>query len=93
MRHLPADAALWRSVNPERATWTLERHLLAGAVDALRVANWQRAGSKRNKRPKPLPRPGIGEPSRIGDPSQLDPAEIRALLDARKPRPAEEVSR
>jgi hypothetical protein len=34
-------------------------HLLAGVVDELRVANWQRTDRK-SPVPKPIPRPGDG---------------------------------
>lgn len=46
-------------------TWTLNDHLLAGAVDALRGANWQRGGAKGSK-PKPIPRPGTSTQARHG---------------------------
>ena len=38
--------------------WTVDQHLLASIVDLLAAANWQRAGNRKNPRPKPLPRPG-----------------------------------
>lgn len=37
--------------------WTIEAQLLAEAVDALNMANWQRAGRRHAPRPKRLPRP------------------------------------
>lgn len=45
--------------------WGLQEHLTAAAVDELRVANWQRANEgvkkgQQSPRPKPLPRPGVG---------------------------------
>ena len=86
LRQLPADAALWRSLDAERATWTLDRHLLAGIFDLLALANWQRGGAKRKDRPKPFPRPGVSGPKRVGDASRLTPAKARELLDSRKPR-------
>lgn len=39
--------------------WTLDAHLAALTVDALHAANWQRAGKKGARRPKPIPRPGV----------------------------------
>lgn len=39
--------------------WTLDAHLAALEVDALHVGNWQRAGRKGARRPKPIPRPGV----------------------------------
>lgn len=49
------------------AVWGLNEHLLAAAVDALNVANWQRSqdGSTGRNYPQPLTRPGVG-PQRIG---------------------------
>lgn len=38
--------------------WGSTEHLLAAAVDVLRVGNWQRAQNKRAPRPKPIDRPG-----------------------------------
>lgn len=40
--------------------WTFEAHLLAGVVDALNVANWQRVG-RNSGRPKPIKRPGVAD--------------------------------
>ncbi|WP_425591812.1 DUF5361 domain-containing protein [Actinomyces procaprae] len=42
--------------------WGLTEHLLAAAVDALNIANWQRANAGKkapSPRPKPIPRPGV----------------------------------
>lgn len=43
------------------AVWGIHEHLLASAVDALRVANWQRSadGAKGRNYPEPIPRPGV----------------------------------
>jgi len=57
------------------AMWGLTEHLLAAAVDALHVANWQRSadGQKGRNYPEPIERPGIRQPERIGsDPVSLD---------------------
>jgi hypothetical protein len=72
----------WQKL-PETATceavhgrrWTTTEQLLAGAVDVLQAANWQRAGKKTAAKPKPVPRPweqsrtqAIGkDPIAIGD--------------------------
>lgn len=42
---------------PEHVGWDLHAHLLAGVLDALNGANYQRSGGKGQK-PKPIPRPG-----------------------------------
>lgn len=54
--------------------WGLTEHLLASAVDALAVGNWQRQGKKGTRRPKPIPRPGSSHQTRVG-------AEPLALAD------------
>jgi hypothetical protein len=59
VRQLPQESATWRSIDPEAAMWTLDAHLAALQVDAVHVGNWQRAGKKGARRPKPVPRPGV----------------------------------
>jgi hypothetical protein len=50
---------------------------LARVVDLLALANWQRSGKKRGRKPKPVPRPK--QQTRIGStPRPLD--EMDALL-------------
>lgn len=72
----------------DESTWTLDRQLLAAAVDALRVANWQRSEGKKKDYPKPIPRPGVGPSvTRIGDASHFTPAQARALIESRRPPP------
>lgn len=56
---LPRDSATFRSVDPDGATWGLEAHLLALAIDVLNIGNWQRTGKKGTPRPKPVQRPGV----------------------------------
>lgn len=76
VRQLPPESATWQSfTGPE--PWGTTEHLLALIVDVLQIANWQRAGDKRAKRPEPLPRPGMaGGPRR----SDLTPAQMRRRL-------------
>ena len=56
---LEADqgSAIARCEVGESAVWTVDTHLLAGVLDALNGANFQRGGG-RGKRPSPVPRPG-----------------------------------
>lgn len=56
---LEADqgSAIARYELGESAFWTVDTHLLAGVLDALNGANFQRGGGK-GKRPEPVPRPG-----------------------------------
>ena len=56
---LEADqgSAIARCELGESAFWTVDTHLLAGVLDALNGANFQRGGG-RGKKPTPIPRPG-----------------------------------
>ena len=56
---LEADqgSAIARCELGESAFWTVDTHLLAGVLDALNGANFQRGGGK-GKKPTPIPRPG-----------------------------------
>lgn len=77
LRHLPPESATWQAVAGPDAVWSTTDHLLALVVDVLQVANWQRAGDKRAKRPEPLPRPGMPGRARR---SALSPAQMRRRL-------------
>jgi hypothetical protein len=61
VERLPQDSATTRAIQGEDAAWSLADHLMAAAVDALNIANWQRSedGSKGRNRPRPIPRPGV----------------------------------
>jgi hypothetical protein len=39
------------------ARWSTEAQLMAFALDALHLGNWQRAGKRTAPKPKPIPRP------------------------------------
>lgn len=63
--------------------WTLDQHLLALAVDAMRIANWQRSkdGSKASKRPKPIsPLAQQKKPMQRGDTGGQSRAAVVAIL-------------
>jgi hypothetical protein len=83
LRWLPRESALWRSMHGDRADWDLQSHLLADIVDLLAAANWQRGGGK-GTRPKPVKRAKARNVT--GDASRLSQAQIRAVLDARRPK-------
>lgn len=51
------------ALDGETAVWGLTEQLLAAIADGVRVGNWQRGGDKKVKRPKPIPRPGVVDPS------------------------------
>ncbi|MBJ8342775.1 hypothetical protein JGU71_28185 [Antrihabitans sp. YC3-6] len=60
IKHLPKTSALRQLRFPDDG-WNLQAHLLAIVIDLLAGANWQRGGDKHASRPKPMPRPGVGE--------------------------------
>jgi len=57
--NLPAESATVRAMVGDSAAWSTEAHLTALVVDALNVANWQRAARKGSTRPTPIQRPGM----------------------------------
>ena len=60
---LPADAATVRAQHGPEAAWGVSEQLLALAVDALHVANWQRADPKKaGKPPVKVPTPWSAKP-------------------------------
>lgn len=68
-----------QAVHPA-ARWGATEYLLAGIGDVLALANWQRSGSKKIKRPEPMPRPGDDNARAV----KADPDETRRrLLDQR----------
>lgn len=63
------DNALARAIRGEDWPWGLPEMLLADAADSLRWLVWSKtpAAQKNRGQPKPIPRPGIAKPERIGD--------------------------
>lgn len=61
--------------------WTFDQHLLAIAVDALRVANWQRSkdGQRGTRRPKPISPLAPRRGTTYGR-TAADPDEVKAYL-------------
>jgi len=62
VKHRRPDSALSRALDPDWHWRTIEPNLLAAVVDILRIMAWQNTkdGSKNRRRPKPVPRPGVG---------------------------------
>ncbi|MFC4124938.1 DUF5361 domain-containing protein [Nocardia rhizosphaerae] len=62
------ESALYRTIVTDWR-WGLSEMLLADAVDSLRWLMWAKTkdGQRNRNRPKPVPRPGIAQPERIGD--------------------------
>lgn len=59
VKQSPRDSAIYRSVIGEGHEWGLTEHIFAGVFDLLAVANWQRGGDEKAKRPDRLERPGV----------------------------------
>jgi hypothetical protein len=78
LRHLPREAATVQAQHGDKVAWGTTEYLLAAAVDALNVANWQRQRKKGAKRPKPITRPGDG-PKKYGTKHSIP--EMRRILD------------
>lgn len=75
VRKLPPESATARSVHGLQVLWGPAEHLLAGTLDTLAMANWQRGGGKGSK-PKPIDRPGSSERTK----STLSPREMEVRL-------------
>lgn len=85
-----ADSALVREIEGnESHQWDLDAHLLAGILDSLNSANWQRGGG-RGRRPQPVPRPGVTEvEKKVVGKKAVSIEELDAFLSARSiPDPA-----
>lgn len=59
VRQSPAGSAIHRAHAGPDHIWGLHEQLLAAIFDSLAVANWQRGGDEKAKRPEPLERPGV----------------------------------
>lgn len=59
-----ADSAIARAMYPNEVAWGVTDYLLAAAVDALAVGNWQRdrANGGKSRKPKPVQRPRVRKP-------------------------------
>lgn len=55
---LPPDSAFWRATR-KADDWSPTEIMLADVFDVLALGNWQRAGSDKNPRPVPYPRPWV----------------------------------
>lgn len=77
---LEADqgSAIARCELGESAFWTVDTHLLAGVLDALNGANFQRGGG-RGKRPSPIPRPDT--PNATTEPTRDDGSTLFGGMD------------
>jgi hypothetical protein len=84
LRALPRDSATAHAVLGEDAAWGTSEMLLASAVDALNVGNWQRCGGK-GRRPKRIARPGTTQGQRLGR-SDMTPDETVAYLAQFQPQ-------
>jgi hypothetical protein len=76
----PDRSALALERNPDDAGWSLTDHLLAEAVDALRLLLWAKTkdGEKNRNRPVPVERPGRRPEKSTKKPINID--EMRERL-------------
>lgn len=60
---------LFAEISPESAGWGRVEMLLAQAVDTLNWLRWAKTTDAKYNRnhPKPIPRPGVEKPEKIGD--------------------------
>ncbi|NJQ14228.1 hypothetical protein [Streptomyces bohaiensis] len=86
-----ASAYAWARC-AEGGAWPIDIELLAGSVDALSVANWQRSkkASQASSAPKPIKRPNKTEALRGEAKAELE-TRGRRLLERQRPRPAASV--
>lgn len=93
IRHLPNESATARAQVGEAGRWSDTEYLLALVADGIAAGNWQRAviaGAKPKPRPpKPIPRPGVVDGTRLGRTS-LTPDEVKAFLHRFDPPPDDE---
>lgn len=75
---LPSDCCLARTVSPG-AVWSTEAHLLAGVIDNLAWANWQRSGKKNAPKPRPVQRPGTRSGTETVKGTSRTPADFEAV--------------
>lgn len=77
---LPPDSALFRAKRPDWM-WGLPEMLAADIADSLRWLMWAKTkdAQKGRNAPKPIPRPGIARPERIG--AKASVAEMNEFLD------------
>ncbi|MFG1794130.1 DUF5361 domain-containing protein [Nocardia sp. NPDC049149] len=73
------NTALRREISPDHQ-WGLTEMLLADIADSLRWLKWAKTTDAQRKRniPRPIPRPGVKAPERIGAP--LSVAEMNKFL-------------
>lgn len=76
VRHLPRESSTSLAQHGPDVYWGLPEHLLAVIADALHGANWQRARNPRAPKPKPMPRPGVKEPRKLGQGSGLTLSQV-----------------
>ncbi len=77
---LRPESALYRTLNPDWM-WGLPEMLAADIADSLRWLMWAKTkDAQKNKNPpKPIPRPGVKKPERIG--TAISIADMNEFLD------------
>lgn len=59
----PEESAIFRARGGESAVWGVQEHLLAAAVNALRLMSWQLGGDEKAAKPDLIIPPGVEMPS------------------------------
>lgn len=61
-------SALFRDINPDAAGWGKQELLLAELVDTAHWLKWAKTkdGARNINHPKPIPRPGVEAPEKLG---------------------------
>lgn len=91
LRHLPRDSSTVLEIEPD-AVWGLPEQLQAVTADLLAEGNWQRAGDKHAKRPKPIERPGVTSSDRRYGRTGRSREEVRRILRPDTSTPDEGVT-
>lgn len=85
VENAPRTSAIARSVDREKAEWSTTDYLLAMIADAQAWLVWAKTedGAKNRNRPKPLPRPGVTDPSVEAETRHFggDPIPLDELID------------
>ena len=61
IKYSQRTSAVVRETFGAEASWSVTDHLLAGVLDYSALIAWLASDTKKNKRPKPIQRPGVEE--------------------------------
>lgn len=89
IEYLPRESATVRETVGDEARWGDGENLLATIVDAIAQLSWMFAKANFTgapQRPKPLRRPGMRDPSRIGGKRSYTLAQVDRILATMTPK-------